>query len=79
MTEDQSHGQEDVAHYGCDQALKMGGLDLKRRWNICSPAKMNRVVTGKKHLMLRNRSASYIFFKPETNNGEVSNVVRAKC
>lgn len=31
MTEDEGHGQQDVSHYGCDQALKVGGLDLKNR------------------------------------------------
>lgn len=31
MTEDEGHGQQYVAHDGCDQALEVGGLDLKDR------------------------------------------------
>lgn len=31
MTEDEGHGQQDVSHDGCDQALEVGGLDLKKR------------------------------------------------
>lgn len=31
MAEDEGHGQQYVSHYGCDQALKVGGLDLVKR------------------------------------------------
>lgn len=31
MAEDERHGQQYVAHYGCDQAFKVGGLDLRKK------------------------------------------------
>lgn len=31
MAEDERHGEQDVAHDGRDQSLKVGGLDLKER------------------------------------------------
>lgn len=36
MAEDEGHGQQYVSHYGRDQALEVGGLDLKDRDKVAT-------------------------------------------
>lgn len=79
MTEDEGHGQQYVSHYGCDQALEVGGLDLKKR-TVATKQQQEVLALWRCHVTVKrlNRGASYVFLKAETHNREVADVVGTK-